>query len=160
MLHRPYIRKSTRQEVENRAEKNAEGKFLDANTGKPIENNYHLGHKPGHEFRYEKGLAEDQGLTQKQFNDKMNNSNLYQIEDPQSNMSHKFESDVNPYESKGNTTAEGGKVQGFSVVSITEGQTGGKGQAGGEGQTSGEGQTGGESMTGGEEGGEEGGQSM
>ena len=48
-LHRPYIRASVREEVEKRAEKNEKGQFLDANTGKPIEGKYDLGHKAGHE---------------------------------------------------------------------------------------------------------------
>lgn len=33
----------------------------------------------------------DEGLTQKQFNDRMNNPDLYQIEHPQNNRSHEFE---------------------------------------------------------------------
>ena len=36
-LHRPYIRKSTREAVENAAQKNAKGQFVDPNTGKIIE---------------------------------------------------------------------------------------------------------------------------
>ena len=32
-----------------------------------------------------------EGLTQKQFNDRMNNPDYYQIEDPFSNRGHKFE---------------------------------------------------------------------
>lgn len=90
-LYRPYIRREVRQEVENRAQKNEKGQFLDANTGKAIEGKYDLGHKPGHEFRKEVAEAEHQGLTQKEFNQKMNNPDLYQIEDPSSNRSHFFE---------------------------------------------------------------------
>ena len=57
-LHRPYIRASVREEVEKRAEKNEKGQFLDANTGKPIEGKYDLGHKAGHEhWREEIGRA-------------------------------------------------------------------------------------------------------
>lgn len=91
MLHRPYIRSEVRAEVEARAEKNEKGQFLDANTKQPIEGKYDLGHKAGHEFRTEQAKAEKEGLTQEQFNDKMNNSDLYQIEDPSSNRSHQFE---------------------------------------------------------------------
>jgi len=90
-LHRPYIRKAVRKKVESRAPKTADGKFIDPNTGLPIEGDYHLGHKPGHEFWREKAKAEVEGLTQKQFNDRMNNPDYYQIEDPLSNMSHKYE---------------------------------------------------------------------
>lgn len=46
---------------------------------------------PGNEFRTEKADAEQAGLTQKQFNDKMNDPAKYQLEDPSSNRSHKFE---------------------------------------------------------------------
>jgi hypothetical protein len=35
--------------------------------------------------------AERKGMTQKEFNDMMNNPNIYQIEEPISNMSHQFE---------------------------------------------------------------------
>lgn len=91
MLHRPYIRSEVRAEVEARAEKNEKGQFLDANTKQPIEGKYDLGHKTGHEFRTEQAKAEKEGLTQQQFNDKMNNPDLYQIEDPSTNRSHQFE---------------------------------------------------------------------
>ncbi|MCH4245390.1 PAAR-like domain-containing protein [Acinetobacter gerneri] len=100
-LRRPYIRKSTRQAVESKATiKN--GKFIDPNTGKTIaggkmrpyslaDGKYDLGHIPGHEHRYEVEKAKINGLTQKEFNDKMNNPDLYQIEDPLENQSHKHE---------------------------------------------------------------------
>ena len=39
----------------------------------------------------EKAKAKSEGLTQKEFNDRMNNPDLYQIEDPHTNRSHKFE---------------------------------------------------------------------
>jgi RHS repeat-associated protein len=90
-LHRPYIRKSTREAVEAGAAKTPDGKFIDPNTGKVIEGKYDLGHKPGHEFRREKAKAEAEGLTQKQFNDRMNDPKKYQIEDPCSNRGHCYE---------------------------------------------------------------------
>jgi len=90
-LHRPYIRKDVREEVENRAQKNEQGQFLDANTGKAIEGQYDLGHKPGHEHWREAEKAEKEGLTQEQFNDRMNNPDYYQIEDPHENRSHAHE---------------------------------------------------------------------
>ncbi len=89
--HRPYIRKEVREEVENRAEKNEKGQFLDANTGKAIEGKYDLGHKAGHEHWREAEKAEKEGLTQEQFNDRMNNPDFYQIEDPHENRSHAHE---------------------------------------------------------------------
>ncbi|MCL1987660.1 MAG: HNH/ENDO VII family nuclease [Firmicutes bacterium] len=89
-LHRPYIRQAVRNEVERRAEKE-NGQFCDANTGKVIEGQYDLGHIAGNEFWREKEQAESEGLTQEEFNDRMNDPNLYQIEDPSSNRSHKYE---------------------------------------------------------------------
>ena len=90
-LHRPYIRQEVREEVERRAEKNDKGQFLDANTHEPIEGQYDLGHKAGHEHWREVELAEKEGLTQEEFNDKMNNPDYYQIEDPHENRSHMHE---------------------------------------------------------------------
>lgn len=90
-LHRPYIRAHVRQEVENRAERNEKGQFLDANTHEPIEGRYDLGHKAGHEHWREVEKAENEGLTQEQFNDRMNNPDLYQLEDPHNNRGHAYE---------------------------------------------------------------------
>lgn len=90
-LHRPYIRKEVREEVERRAEKNDKGQFLDANTHKPIEGQYDLGHKAGHEHWREVEQAEKEGLTQEEFNDRMNNPDYFQIEDPHENRSHAHE---------------------------------------------------------------------
>lgn len=90
-LHRPYIRQDVREEVERRAEKNEQGQFLDANTHEPIEGQYDLGHKAGHEHWREVEQAEKEGLTQEEFNDRMNNPDYYQIEDPHENRSHAHE---------------------------------------------------------------------
>ena len=90
-LHRPYIRQEVREEVERRAEKNENGQFLDANTHEPIEGQYDLGHKAGHEFWRESEQAEQEGLSQEEFNDRMNDPDLYQIEDPHENRSHAHE---------------------------------------------------------------------
>ena len=90
-LYRPYIRASVRAEVERRAQKNDQGQFLDANTGKPIEGQYDLGHKAGHEHWREVEKAEEEGLTQEEFNDRMNNPDYFQIEDPHENRSHAHE---------------------------------------------------------------------
>lgn len=91
MLHRPYLRKAVRQEVIEKAPKNEKGQLLDANTGKPIEGKLNYGHKYGHEYWREAEKAEKEGLTQKEFNDRMNNPKILQIEDEHSNKSHEFE---------------------------------------------------------------------
>ena len=90
-LRRPYIRVKVRRAVEAKADKTSDGRFIDPNTDKPIDGKYDLGHKPGHEFWREKKAAEAKCMKQKQFNDKMNNKNYYQIEDPSSNRSHQHE---------------------------------------------------------------------
>lgn len=100
MLHRPYIRKEVREQVEAKAEKNVQGQFLDANTKQPIEGRYDLGHKREHEFWHEKQTAEEEGLTQSEFNDKMNNPDFYQIEDPHENRSHSHEKSREEYEAE------------------------------------------------------------
>lgn len=88
---RPHIRKEVRDAVEAKAPKDSQGKFLDANTGLPINGKHDLGHKPGHEFRKEAQKAKADGLTQAEFNERMNDPKYYQIEDPSSNRSHQFE---------------------------------------------------------------------
>jgi RHS repeat-associated protein len=92
-LRRPYIRKDVRAEVENRAPRAQDGRPIDPNTQKPIDGKPDLGHKPGSEHRTEKAKAESQGMTQAQFNDKMNNPDKFQLEDPSSNRSHRFEAE-------------------------------------------------------------------
>lgn len=114
MLHRPYIRKGVRQEVENRAQKNSKGQFLDSNTHKPIDGKYDLGHKPGHEFWREAEKAEKEGLTQEQFNNRMNNPDLYHIESPHENRSHFHEmpkTQTNNNKQTHNDVDKGGKTE-------------------------------------------------
>jgi len=90
-LRRPYIRKSTREEVEAKAIRTKEGKPIDPNTKEPIDGKPDLGHKAGNEHWREAEQAGKDGLSQKEFNDKMNDSNKYQLEDPSSNRSHQYE---------------------------------------------------------------------
>ena len=89
-LHRPYIRKSTKDAVPE-LPKGADGRYIDPRDWQPFDGKPDLGHKPGHEFWREKAKAEKEGLTQQQFNDRMNNQNLYQWENPHLNRSHKYE---------------------------------------------------------------------
>jgi len=102
-LHRPYIRHEVRAEVERRAVKNEAGQFLDSHTGKPIEGQYDLGHKTGHEHWREAETAEKEGLTQEEFNARMNNPDYFQIEDPHENRSHIHE---RPREAKAEAAQE------------------------------------------------------
>ena len=108
-LRRPYIRKDTRIAVE-KSGTIIDGRFYDTVDGfdesiaieggkrrkySLAEGEYHLGHKEGHEYRYYKEYAEKKGMSQKDFNDLMNNPNIYQIEDPHTNMSHTTEAKTN-----------------------------------------------------------------
>ena len=97
-LNRPYIRADVRAEVERRAQKNDQGQFLDANTKKPIEGKYDLGHKAGFEHWRVAERAERDGLTQKDFNERMNDPDYYQVEDPSENRSHKHEMSIESQE--------------------------------------------------------------
>ncbi|MFP3765049.1 GH-E family nuclease [Prevotella intermedia] len=109
-LHRPYIRKETRIAIE-KSGTIIDGRFYDTVDGMDNaiaieggkrrnyslgDGEYHLGHKEGHEYRYYKEYAEKKGMTQKEFNDLMNNPAIYQIEDPHTNMSHVREAKANP----------------------------------------------------------------
>lgn len=110
MYHRPYLRKAVIAEVKENAQRDSKGRFLDANTHQPIEGKYNIGHKYSHEYWREAEKARAEDLTQKEFNDRMNNSSLYQLEDEHSNKSHAYEMprepDAKPMISKkGNTKA-------------------------------------------------------
>jgi HNH/ENDO VII superfamily nuclease with conserved GHE residues len=57
-----------------------------------IEGKFHYGHIQGREFRRLVVQAEAKGMTQQEFNDWVNSHpEWFQIEDPSSNMSHRFE---------------------------------------------------------------------
>jgi RHS repeat-associated protein len=91
-LHRPYLRKATLREIYRRAVKDADGRYLDPNTGLPIEGKPDVGHVWGFEHRRLVKMAEAKGMTQKQFNDWVNSHpEWFQLECPRSNRSHKFE---------------------------------------------------------------------
>lgn len=90
-LRRPYICKSVRNEMEQNTPRTTDGRPIEPNTKQPIDGKPDLGHKTGNEFRTEKAAAQQEGLSQKEFNDRMNNSSKYQLEDPSSNRSHRFE---------------------------------------------------------------------
>ena len=90
-LHRPYIRKSTLEALLNTSLKSRNGHWIDANTGEEIIGKFDIGHVSGHEFWREKLKAEAEGLTQAEFNERMNNPEYYQLETPANNRSHEFE---------------------------------------------------------------------
>lgn len=109
-LHRAYIRKSTRAEIEKITDKKQwefkqdkrnytkefngkvrNGQLMDANTGKRIRGKADIGHRSGYEERVMRECAERMHLSQKDYNNLMNNPKLYQFEDHRSNRSHKYE---------------------------------------------------------------------
>lgn len=73
------------------AKRDSKGRPIDPNTGRPIDGKPDLGHKRGHEHWRERDKAEAEGLTQKEFNDRMNDPSKYQLENPADNRSHKYE---------------------------------------------------------------------
>lgn len=120
-LHRPYLRKSVIQEVKDNAPKNEKGQFLDANTGKPIERKINIGHRYGHEYWREAEKAEKEGLTQKEFNDRMNNPKILQIEDEHSNKSHEFEMPkIQTNNTQAHNNADNGGKQAMDRYSFVE----------------------------------------
>lgn len=95
--HRPYIRKATRNAIEESTKLKDGGKYFDGrlfrdpNTFETLNDGYHIGHKTGYEYRKLERYAKANGFSQKQFNDFVNNPKFYQLESPASNMSHKYE---------------------------------------------------------------------
>ncbi|MDB6095143.1 MAG: hypothetical protein JWM32_2705 [Verrucomicrobia bacterium] len=89
-LRRPYLRNWVVDEVEANAPRAPDGRFIDPNTLAPT-NNPVMGHKPGYEFWRLKDAAQAEGVSQKLFNETLNNPEFYHIEDRLSNAGHAFE---------------------------------------------------------------------
>lgn len=92
MKNRVKLQKATKEAIQDAAPKTKDGKFIDPNTGKPIEKGQEVnGHKTGQEWsKYKKDPA-NQGKTRKEVIKDQNDPNKYQIEDKKSNESHKYE---------------------------------------------------------------------
>ncbi|WP_143546162.1 HNH/ENDO VII family nuclease [Rhodococcus sp. 05-339-2] len=90
---RPYLRIGTKDQIRDNARRTADGDFIDPNTGAiiPKDGPFHYGHRPGNEWWRIQEQARREGWTRQELNDYYNNPNLYDIEDPASNMSHRFE---------------------------------------------------------------------
>ena len=92
MKNRVRPRQGTKMEIREAALKTKDGKYLDPNTGKPIENGQEVfGHKTGHEWSKYKNDPTNISKTRKEVIEDQNNPNIYQIEDRKSNASHKYE---------------------------------------------------------------------
>ena len=94
---RPYLRAEVKKEIYDKAPRDKQDRYLDANTGKPIEGTPDIGHKPGHEHWREQQRAFERKESIPEFNDRMNNAEFYQLEDPSNNRSRRFE-DKSEYE--------------------------------------------------------------
>jgi hypothetical protein len=90
-VSRPYVRQGVRNEVIARAPRDSQGRLLDPNTFEVIDGRYHLGHKPGLEWWRIRDRATSEGWTRQQLSDYVNNPDMYQIELPSNNLSHRFE---------------------------------------------------------------------
>lgn len=90
-LRRPYIRKPVIEAVEARAPRTPEGLPIDPNTKLPIEVKPDVGHVYGREFRRLRAEGEAEGIPQHEFNERVQNPDLYQLEHPSSNRGRKFE---------------------------------------------------------------------
>jgi HNH/ENDO VII superfamily nuclease with conserved GHE residues len=91
-LERPALRESTKAAIEQAAERAPDGRFLDANTRKPIDGAANYGHKYGFEQRRLALEAQAKGMNQAQFNDWVNSHpEWFQIESEANNLSHAFE---------------------------------------------------------------------
>jgi RHS repeat-associated protein len=92
MKNRVKLQKGTKEAVKDAAPKTKDGRFIDPNTGKPIEKGQEVySHKTGKEWsKYKKDPA-NQGKTRKEVIKDQNDPNIYQIEDKKSYASHKYE---------------------------------------------------------------------
>jgi hypothetical protein len=90
---RVSLRQDVKAEIMRRARKTQQGDFIDPNTEKIIPKGgpFHFGHKPGFEWRKTRDKARAEGWTREQVVEHENNPDIYQIEDPLENISHRHE---------------------------------------------------------------------
>ncbi|MFK4087510.1 GH-E family nuclease, partial [Kribbella sp. NPDC020789] len=90
---RVKLRVETKQKIQDAAPKDANGNFIDPNTGQVIPKGdpFHYGHKPGFEWWRTRERARQEGWSREQVIEYENDWTHYQIEDPASNMSHFYE---------------------------------------------------------------------
>uniref|UniRef100_UPI002AD4889B HNH/ENDO VII family nuclease n=1 Tax=Frankia sp. Cas3 TaxID=3073926 RepID=UPI002AD4889B len=88
---RVRLRKKVKEKILEDAPRDADGNLIDPNTGRPIEGNPDIGHKPGREWRRTQERARPEGWTRDQVIEDRNNSDIYQLEDRFSNRSHRYE---------------------------------------------------------------------
>ena len=76
-----------------------DGQVKDPLTGKAMNKDdpWHMGHKPGYEFRKHQQSAKNRGISREEFLDEHNNPEHYRSELPSSNQSHKGEDMTDQY---------------------------------------------------------------
>jgi hypothetical protein len=91
--NRVKLRKSTKEQILDDAPKTNDRDFIDPNTGEtvPKDGPYDIGHKKGQEWSRRKKMHQEKGSTRKEVIEAENDPNLYQVEDPSSNRSRKYE---------------------------------------------------------------------
>jgi uncharacterized protein (DUF885 family) len=92
--YRVKLRASTKKAIQAAAQKTPNGDFIDPNTDViiPKTGPFHYGHKPGYEWWRTRDTARREGWSRKKLIEYENEPSHYQIEDPASNSSHKYES--------------------------------------------------------------------
>lgn len=89
------IRADVKEVVKQRAPKTADGDFIDPNSKKviPKAGPFHFGHRPGFEWWKTRDRARAEKWTRERVVEHENNPDIYQIEDPGTNVSHEYEAD-------------------------------------------------------------------
>lgn len=90
--HRPYIRKSTNEQIENNAPKDENGDFIDPHTQEVIQGTPDKSHTYEMENRGFLRFSDQAGMSQRELNDTVNNAGLYDLESAKTNRSHAYES--------------------------------------------------------------------
>lgn len=91
--YRVKLRKSTRNTIIDQAPRNIDGVFIDPNTGIiiPKDGPYDIGRKQGQSWRKRKQEHIKKGSTRKEVIEAENDPSIYQIEDPSSNRSRRYD---------------------------------------------------------------------
>ncbi|WP_162803092.1 GH-E family nuclease [Ornithinimicrobium avium] len=90
-MTRVLLKSHTRAEIEALAPRDAQGRYIDPNTGQSIVGKPDIGHKPGYEWRCTQAKARHEGWSRQQLIDYENDPSHYQLEAPSSNRSRAFE---------------------------------------------------------------------
>lgn len=92
-MHRPYLRKETVDAIKSKMRIDANGRKYDEIGRKWLEPDapMDIGHMPEYEFWYMRDIAEQQGMTQAEFNNHMNQPKFYAMQDMHENRSRVHE---------------------------------------------------------------------